>query len=287
VRALAPFAVAGALLLAAPGAASADVVFDPADADDLAATLAEATQQQDVCYGWHVTVQDVATTDESVGSNLGANKAVSTGSCRASVEFTATITYTSESSEAEDSASYDVSSNPGGVSRADFDALGIDMGGLTGEDPDVAIGKAVAALPLLAADKGLADPIQAAPQTATSTPADARLTDDPGSDWWRRNGGTLLWGLSLIVAGGLFAWWVVRSNRRRTGGRKQSSVRHEPPTEPVPVQKDPPTAPVPVQAAPPRPAEPAADEPAGKSAADEPAPPSDKDVVPPNQKDKE
>lgn len=200
-------------LLATPGTATADVIFDPADADELAASLAEAYADQKVCYGWDVTVNDVATTDHSVGSNFGAGKSVGDGDCDKSVEFRATITYTSEASESEDSASFDVSSNPPAISRGDLTALGIDMDGLTGEDPDVPIGQAVLALPLLAADKGLARPISATPDTATPA-ADAQLTDDPGSDWWRGQGGTLLWGIGFLLAGGLFVWWILYTNRR-------------------------------------------------------------------------
>jgi hypothetical protein len=218
-------------LLAAPGTASADVIFDPADADDLAASLAEAYTDQNVCYGWQVTVNDVSTTDKSVGSNFGAGKPVTDGSCDKTVEFQATITYTSESSEAEDSASYDVTSTPPGVTRDDLDALGIDFDGLTGEDPDVAIGKAVVALPLLAADKGLADPLAATPDNATPA-ADAQLTDDPDSDWWRDRGGMLLWGVGLLLAGGLFVWWVLKTNRRT---KRLASF---PAAEPTPIVPD-------------------------------------------------
>jgi hypothetical protein len=210
---------AAALLLAAPGTASADVIFDPADADELANTLAEAYADQNVCYGWHVTVDDVGSTSDSVGSNFGAGRAVDSGatSCEATVEFTATITYTSEASESEDSASYDVHSSPPGVTHADLDGLGIDFDGLTGEDPDVPIGKAVVALPLLAADKGIADPLSAAPNPSTATD-DAQLTDDPGSDWWRDRGGMVIWALILMAAGGVLVWLVLKTGRRRRPG---------------------------------------------------------------------
>jgi hypothetical protein len=206
--------LAGVLLLAAPAPASADVIFDPADADELASVLAEAYTDQGVCYGWHVSVDNVGIQEESVGSNFGAGKSAATGSCEATVEFWANITYTSESSESEDSASYDVRSTPSSVTRDDLDALGLDFGGLTGDDPGVVVGKAVTALPLLAADKGIATPLSAAPDTATA-PADARLTDDPGSDWWRDRGGMLIWALVLLAASGLLVWWILRVNRRR------------------------------------------------------------------------
>lgn len=217
-----PVVLALGLLLAAPATASADVIFDPADADDLAAVLAEAYTDQDVCYGWQVTVNDVASISESVGSNFGAGKPVTSGTCQATVEFTATITYTSESSESEDSASYGVTSNPPGVTQTDLDALGLDFDALTGEDPDVVIGKAVTALPLLAADEGIAQPLSAAPETATA-PADAQLTDDPGSDWWRGRGGMVIWALVLMAASGVLIWAVLKTSRRRPS-RKAAAV---------------------------------------------------------------
>lgn len=267
--------VAAGLLLVAPATASADVIFDPADADDLAAILAEAYTDQNVCYGWQVSVSDpIAGLSESVGSNFGAGKPVSSGSCQATVEFTADITYTSESSEAEDSSSYGVTSTPSGVTRAGLDDLGIDFGGLTGEDPDVAIGQAVTALPLLAADAGIANPIEAAPATGEA-PADAQLTDNPGSDWWRNQGGMVMWAAIVMAAGGVFAWWVLRTDRRRRArrrpaypqlatappayqppepeelGRPDGDLKGEPPTEELPVQEppapEPPTEELPVQ----------------------------------------
>jgi hypothetical protein len=206
--------LAGVLLLAAPAQASADVIFDAADADELASVLAEAYTDQGVCYGWHVSVDNAGVRQESVGSNFGAGKSADTGSCKATVEFLASITYTSESSESEDSASYDLHSTPSSLTRDDLDALGLDFDGLTGDDPGAVVGKAVTALPLLAADKGIATPLSAAPDTATA-PADAQLTDDPGSDWWRDRGGMLIWALVLMAASGVLIWWILRVNRRR------------------------------------------------------------------------
>ena len=301
---VAPVLVALGLLFVAPGFASADVIFDQADADELAATLAEATEDQDVCYGWDVRVDDaVAGASESVGSNFGAGKPVSSGSCREQVVFNAYITYTSESSESEDSATYDVVSSSGGPTREDLDGLDLDFGGLTGEDPDVVVGKAVVALPLLAADKGMAKPIEAAPETGDA-PADAALTDDPGSDWWRESGGVLLWGIGLLLAGGLFAWWVLRSNKVRwtpPNRRGPAPVEEMPQYIPADFYEQGPPAPetTPTATVEPKPDRPTPDAEqtaqteeaiptADTSTPDEPAaPPSEKDTAPSDQKDKE
>ncbi len=304
---VAPVLVALGLLVAAPGSASADVIFDPADADELAATLAEATEEQDVCYGWDVSVDDaVAGNSKSVGSNFGADRPVSSGSCREHVVFNAYITYTSESSESEDSASYDVVSSSGDVTREDLDGLELDLDGLTGEDPDVVVGKAVVALPLLAADAGMAKAIEATPETADA-PADAALTDDPGSDWWRDNGGVLMWGIGLLLAGALFAWWVLRNNKVRwtpPNRRRPAPVEEVPQYIPADFygQVDP--VPAPETTPKPEPVEDPAERPtpdtehteknsppADPSTPDEPAaPPSEKDAgpsEPSDQKDKE
>jgi hypothetical protein len=213
MRALVPVGLSALLFLAAPAVAAADVIFDPADADELAAVLAEATSDQNVCYGWDVQVDNAGVSEESIGSNLGAGVEVDS-SCPDWVELTAYITWTSESSESEDSASWEVRSSSPDITSADLESLDLDWDSLDGDDPDVVLGKAVTALPLLAADKGIAKPIEAAPETGTA-PADAQLTDDPSSDWWRGNGGVLLWGLGLMLAGALFAWWVLRTNRAR------------------------------------------------------------------------
>lgn len=291
MRAAAVVLTAAGLLLAAPGVAAADVIFDPADADELATALAEATSEQDVCYGWNVLVDDAAAgKSESVGSNFGAGQPVDDSSCPKSVQLNVYITYTSESSESEDSASYDVASSPGGPTRDDMDALELDTDSLTGDDPDVVIGKMVVALPLLAADKGVAEPIEAAPETGTA-PADAQLTDSPGSDFWRENGGMLLWGVGLMLAGVVFAWWVLKTNRgRRPVRRRPASVEQLPPyipdTVPAEFYEQQPTTPVPAQNPDPAPAtkpadEPAAappekaDEPTSDDESDQPAAPTD------------
>ncbi|MDQ3787653.1 MAG: hypothetical protein M3422_10475, partial [Actinomycetota bacterium] len=120
MKALVPVCLSALLVLAAPATATADVIFDPADADDLAATLAEATAAQDVCYGWNVQVDDqVSGASESVGSDRGAGVPVDESSCSKYVRLDVFITWTSESSESEDSASFDVVSSPGGPGRSD------------------------------------------------------------------------------------------------------------------------------------------------------------------------
>jgi hypothetical protein len=220
---------------AVPGVASADVIFDQADTDELAATLAEAYDAQGVCYGWSISVDNEGLAQTSAGSNFGAGKTVADGDCAKSVELQASITWTSESSESEDSASYSVVSTPSGPSTADLDDLDVlSEDDLTGDDADVAVYKAVAALPLLAADSGMASAIEASP-APESEAAGAAPTNSPGSDFWRESGMMLLWGALLLLAGVAFAGYVVKTSRRparfRTIGPVQEQIPDTVPPE--------------------------------------------------------
>lgn len=223
--------VAAGLWWAVPATASADVIFDPADAEELAATLDEAFQAQGVCYGWEISVDNVGQLENSIGSNFGADVPVANGpdpgACGATVVLHADISWTSETSELEDSASYSVSSsNPAGPTTDDLDDLDvISTDGLVGETVDVDVYKAVAALPLLAADKGIAEPIAATP-AADTAPGDAQATNSPGSDFWRDSGMLILWGSLILLAGAAFAIYAIKAPRHFAPMRR--------PVEPVP-----------------------------------------------------
>lgn len=214
-RPLAVLACAAGVLLAAPGVASADVIFDQADADELAATLADAYDTQGVCYGWSIDVNNEGLPESSVGSNFGAGQSLQDAgsTCDKSVEFTANIVWTPESSESEDSAVYGLTSSSGGPTVDDLDDLEIiSEDGLVGDNVDSDVYKAVAALPLLAADTGLAEPIEASP--APESEAGGEATSSPGSDFWRQSGMTVLWAVILLLAAVVFGWYAIKSSRR-------------------------------------------------------------------------
>jgi hypothetical protein len=168
---------------------------------------------------------------------------VSDGGCDKSVELQASISWTPESSESEDSASYQVISTPSGPTTADLDDLDIiSEDGLVGDDVDADVYKAVAALPLLAADAGVASPIEASPAPESES-AGGAPTNSPGSDFWRESGMLLLWGAVLLLAGVVFGWYVIKTSRRparrRTIGPVQEQIPDTVPPEWTPEPEQP------------------------------------------------
>lgn len=235
--------VLGCVVLAGSAAgAQTDPVFEPAAARDLADLLAEATNAQDVCYGWTVQVADVETRSQaqSTGSNFGPGRSLDSAgsSCRYAVEFTADIVYARASSDFDDSVSWTVTSRPpGGPGKDDLDRLELfDKADLAGDNLDLAVARAVAALPQLAASAGIAPPLTAAP--ATSAPPDVgSLADSPGSDFLRRAGGLLAFGAVLLAGGLAFGAFALYSSRSRREPIRPHQAR---PTDPPPTPHPPP-----------------------------------------------
>ena len=185
------------------------------DAIELANKLAEATAEQGVCYGWVVTVNDQ---DRGVsfdrGSSLGPAVSPADPACTPAVVFVADLLYTSELSEASDRATIRVESTLPGVTLTgdDFGPFGVNGRALLGENDDVALVNAVAALPLLVAEAGLAPPVQ--PEQTTGTiPSVDRPTGGGTSDRLRTYGSLYFLAGTLIVGG--IAWslvaWFLRS----------------------------------------------------------------------------
>jgi hypothetical protein len=211
-------AAAGPVPVHALPAPVAEPILAPDDAAELANALADATAEQDVCYGWVVTVNDNwegRYSGADVGSNGGVGITVDDlAYCSRWVEFVATITYTPESSEAEDDASFSVVSNFTDIDPGTLGDLGIDEGALLGDNDDLAIYNATAALPVLVADAGLAPPVTAEPAT-TAPPANDRLTGSPGSDFLRTYGPRLALAAVLLVAGAALLGYLLIVERRR------------------------------------------------------------------------
>lgn len=205
-----PTAVATAacllVLLASAIPASALPILDEGDAVELANKLAEATEEQGVCYGWSVDVQDdggsLSGTD--TGSSLGPGRSPYDPGCSPYVVFRASLHYTSEASEASDSATYSIDTNLPGFDARSLDGLGISGNSLLGGNDDTVVANATALLPGLVAEQGLAPPILIEETAGTTIPAADRPTNTPGSDLWRTHWAAYSFS-GLLLLGGL-AW---------------------------------------------------------------------------------
>ena len=190
-------AIALAVALAAPAPAPAGIL-TPEDAAELAQSLAEAQEEQSICYGWSVTNNFAATPD--VGSSTdgpGRRLTRQLQTCtKGFVELKGNIDYACGSCESEDSASVSIDSNVANPPRVhDLEDLGLKAGALTGDKDDTTLVNMVNALPLLAADRGNAPYVAYEP--AVAVPATDRATDKPGSDLLRDS---WIW---LVVFGAL------------------------------------------------------------------------------------
>jgi len=140
------------------------------------------------------------------GSSFGPGVNPFDMTCARHVIFTARIHYTSEVSEAADSASFSVVSSLPGFDVDDLSGLGVSSDGLLGSDDDLVIANATALLPALVAEQGLAPPVPIEETTGTVPPSD-RPTNTPGSDRWRTYWPAFAFTGFLVVAG--LAWIVV------------------------------------------------------------------------------
>ncbi|MDR7280163.1 hypothetical protein [Catenuloplanes atrovinosus] len=178
---------------------------------ETARVLATATGVQGMCYGWNLqdssSYQDQAV---SRGSSLGPAVAVDSdpAKCREYVEVVARITYTSSSSESDDSASLSVESNSPRVDKWQLTQRLREMG-FTDDafinDPGFVIMHAALALPLITAESGAATPVPAtAPSAATNAPSAA--LPPAGNDFLRDRWGFLVAaGVLLLVGAGAIA----------------------------------------------------------------------------------
>lgn len=216
-RALPGALAAAALALAAAAPAGAAILAGP-DANDLAQSLADATEVQGVCYGWRIGVRDPTGTEDGpeIGSSAGPGEDVvpGQGDCGRYVVLAGDVIYTSEYEEAEDSAAWSIDSNlakPPTV--AELDDLGYTANDLLGDENDSTLINAVGALPQLVADHGEAKPVPF--ETAATPPGvSGEPTNSPGSDFLRQNG-ALLALCGVLAATGLFLLLRDLSRRRR------------------------------------------------------------------------
>jgi hypothetical protein len=180
--------------LAAPAQAQ---ILDPADAAELAQDLADAQEEQVVCYGWEVggSVADFGSSADGPGATVQARQ------CAQWVILQADVTYTCDACEGEDFATVRIDSTfPDGPRTADLEALGFKASDLVSDNDDRALFNMVAALPLVTADRGLAPPVPAE-TPAAAVPATDRATGTPGSDLLRDRWFVLVLCGFLIAAG--------------------------------------------------------------------------------------
>jgi hypothetical protein len=187
-----------ALGLLVPASAGAGTLLQPADETELAQSLADATEAQDVCYGWKVFINGVVTDQ---GSSEGPRAPVGVGiGCKRYAQLEASLQYTCDSCEGDDSGAIRIDSNlahPPTVK--DLEDLGYHASDLVGDKDDVTLEKMVGELPLITAQRG--DAPLVAYEPAASVPKQDGPTNTPGSDLLRdRWFGLVLFGGLLLFA---------------------------------------------------------------------------------------
>lgn len=182
----------------------------------LAESLAAASQQQGICYGWDVQLDSNYAPVPS-SHEMGSNRGVGVDPRRAAgcdrwVMASFGITYTSQDSESEDAASFSLqSSDDLGVDTGDLRRIGITEDKLLGERDVRTIYNAVAALPQLVAEAGEGQAPRAQQPANFQLPENARLAGSPGSDYLR-NYGVLIVICAVVLAVGV--GWLVYALRR-------------------------------------------------------------------------
>lgn len=227
-----------AVLLVAAPAAHAEPFLDPGDAAELANELADATDEQGICYGWSVSVNDNSggPSGTDVGSNVGPGREPDVTQCpKGMVVLQGYVSWTCDSCEAEDSSDFSIrTSVPGGPTKDDLEDLDFDGGQLKGDKGDVALASMVGALPLIAASKGVAPAIKADTTAEPAKPAADKPTGSPVIPDWLRESWLALSASLIVVLGGAI-WLLSAISADRARKRRETS---RPPL--VPAAPDPP-----------------------------------------------
>ncbi|MGI9016930.1 MAG: DUF4178 domain-containing protein [Euzebya sp.] len=157
------------------------------DEAELVQFLAQARAEQNVCYGYVVTISGT-TSSVQTGSDRGVGVSPDSG-CDDSVVLDARINYTSETSESNDSATVSIMSTIRGI---DASSLPISSADLLGDRDDEALRAAVEALPGLVAAASTQVPFQPVVVRTGPPPDDDQLAVSAGSDAARRRGGLVV-----------------------------------------------------------------------------------------------
>ncbi|BCL15005.1 hypothetical protein [Micromonospora sagamiensis] len=224
--------IAACVLPAVLNRGNSDLVPAPTATErtDTVAVLERATEAQGICYGWQLAEGSHTV---SVGSNLGDGTPVDDSRCLRWVQVVANVTWTPQSSEAKDYALVSIEGS------SDFDLTdlfaverGLERFGLDDEvfidEPGWATTRAAVVLPLLLAERGLADP---APVATAAPDAAAPPLPDTANDMWRDRWGyfVAVAGLLLVTAILFTVGFVRRGKERRTAaqGVAGRGVRHD------------------------------------------------------------
>ena len=205
IRALG-LALALAIALAATAQAG---ILAPEDAAELAQSLAEAQEEQGVCYAWSIA-NNFSDTPDVGSSTAGPDRPLPGTSSeglrlpetctKGIVQLEGKIDYACDSCEAEDSASVSITSNlPNPPTVADLEELGLKADALTGDKDDTTLLNMVNALPLLVADRGIAPYVPYEP--AATVPATDHATGKPASDFLRESGVWLVVFAAVLLVG--------------------------------------------------------------------------------------
>ncbi len=208
-----------AVLVTIPATAHARML-DPQDAIDLAQTLADVGDDQDVCYQWNVTIRGGS--GDEVGSSQNPDGPITDpAACTGGIAtFTASLTYTCSSCEAEDSIGSRRLELTGDLAGAftmrDVDRVSKAGGSaLLGNSDDLALRNTMMAIGQLVNDSGRVP--RAAFEPSTSG---AGTSDGPDrirrSDWVRINTPTILTAIALVGIAAFLVGYALRRLRADT-----------------------------------------------------------------------
>ena len=211
--------LAGLVALALPTTAVAQLdqtrheILGDDGAVELAQQLAEATEEQGICYGWRVLVGNEGDLSTERGSNFGPDRGIETGPCRRKAEIVGEVSWTCGSCEPEDSSSFHVEANFRGAPTKDqIRDLGLEGGNLHKGDGDEVLAAMAGSLPVIAASNGVAEAVPAQLNTRPIPAADKPENSPSTPDWLRESWLGLTVFLVLAAAG--IAWFVIDLLRR-------------------------------------------------------------------------
>ncbi len=217
---IAVVAVLGAVVAAGVLTGDSSLVVPPpttTEQNDTVALLRDAAEQQDICYGWELRQGDGDVV--SSGSNLGVDiSVVDHPQCPRWLRVAATVAYTPESSEAEDSARVVVDGSPDFVNdlfalETSLSRFGLDGAAFLAE-PGWAVTRAAVSLPLLVVERGAVSPEPVVTSAPVAAPSPLPAAS---SDLWRERSGWLIGATGMVLIAVLLVVVGLIQRRRQRG----------------------------------------------------------------------